>query len=141
MINEKILQLIEEIENNLDKLTDWEREFICGNPDKSYSMPIKQRPWLSLSQERLLGRIYSQRIQKEKWINNKVDFDPIDAVLDKEQGYIIHIAGNPVGHGVSKKEASIINIFLSEALDEIRSIPEEEITSWMAGADEYTEEQ
>ena len=60
MIEQEYINKIEEIKQNNDKLTDWEKGFIFGNDD---STPIDTRPSLSISQKAIIDRIHNQRVQ------------------------------------------------------------------------------
>ena len=118
-IEQNYLDKIEEIKQNDDKLSAWEKTFIYGDDD---STPIDTRPQLSISQKNIVDRIYDQRV---KGTDNKpvteIKFgnDRIIAKKAETGAFNVHLDGNVVGPTVSQREAVAIVGWMSEVIDAI----------------------
>jgi|TARA_R100000482_G_scaffold92851_1_gene38471 hypothetical protein len=119
-IEQEYLEKIEEIKQNDDKLSEWEKGFIHGDND---STPIDTRPQLSLSQKSIVDRIYDQRVKGVKQQPlTEIKFDKSDRVVANklETGtFAVSIDGNRMGPNVSQREATAVVAYLSEVIDEL----------------------
>ncbi len=133
-IDDKYMNIIDQSENRLDDLSDWEVKFIMGEPGKKNKPPLRTRPYLSLGQKQILERIVVERFEGKKWDNNKirVDYGVVKAERSDE-GWKIMLEGYPVGFGVTRKEAVVVTAWLNSALAGILGIPPKELTDAMDG--------
>lgn len=133
-IDEKYMTIIDQCENRLGDLSDWENKFIMGEPDKKNKPPLRTRPYLSMNQKGILQRIVVERFEGGKWDNNKirVDYGTVKAERTND-GWKIHVAGYPIGFGVTRKEAVQITAWLNSALSGIMSVPPKELQEAMDG--------
>ena len=131
MIDDKYMEIIEQCENRLDELSDWERGFISGDPDDSKKPPLRERTFLSMGQKQILDRIVVERFEGGKWNNRKVQIEYGKVNADKTtEGWVVTIAGHSVGQGVTRKEAVIITAWVHSALAGIFGIPKDEISEY-----------
>lgn len=118
-IEQEYIDKIEEIKQNDDKLTDWEKGFIFGNDD---STPIDTRPSLSISQKAIIDRIHNQRVQgkgNEPVTEVRFKSDRVVAFKTETNQFEIKIDDNVIGPTVSQREAVAIVGFLSDSIDSI----------------------
>lgn len=124
-IEQDYLDKIEEIKQNDDKLSAWEKSFIYGDDD---STPIDSRPSLSISQKNIVDRIFDQRVKGvNKQPLTEVKFDKSDRISASklETGsFGITIDGNAVGPNVSQREAVAVVGWLAEVIDEVIPLSE-----------------
>ena len=126
MIPQRYVDIIEQAEQRLDELSDYERCYITGIDQKTGEVskwgPLRDRSYLSLKQQNMLDRIACERFEGGKWDNRTVrlEYDNVDAVRTDE-GFIVRIEGVPVGTGIAKKEAGTIAAWLAASLEDIRS--------------------
>tara|TARA_Y100000004_G_scaffold194479_1_gene259160 strand:- start:732 stop:1136 length:405 start_codon:yes stop_codon:yes gene_type:complete len=119
-IEQEYLDKIEEIKQNDDKLSAWEKGFIYGDDD---STPIDTRPTLSISQKNVVDRIYDQRIKgvkQQPLTEIKFDASPRVIANKLETGtFGVSIDGKRMGPNVSQREATAIVGWLAEIIDEL----------------------
>jgi hypothetical protein len=119
-IETEYLDKIEEIKQNDDKLSEWEKNFIHGDAD---STPIDSRPSLSISQKNVVDRTYDQRIKGVKQQPlTEIKFDASARVIANklETGtFGISIDGKRMGPNVSQREATAVVGWLAEVIDEL----------------------
>lgn len=116
-IEQNYIDKIEEIKQNDDKLSDWEKGFVFGNDD---STPIDTRPNLSISQKAIIDRIYDQRVagkSSEPVTEIKFDNTRVSANKTESNQFEVSIDGNVVGPTVSQREAVAVVGWLSEIVD------------------------
>lgn len=119
MIEQEYLDKIEEIKQNDDKLSAWEKGFIYGDED---STPIDTRPSLSISQKNIVDRILDQRVKGvDKKPITEVQFSNKRVLAKKAEtgAFNVLIDGNVTGPTVSQREAVAIVGWLSETIDDL----------------------
>lgn len=134
MIDQRYEEIIRRCMEEIDKLTEWEQQFILGDESKK-SLPIIQRKFISEKQKEVLDKIFMRRFMGEADYRPevKIEFGTICGERT-EEGYFCTIGGRRVGVGHSKKEIALINKWLSVALHEIMALPQEVLADFMDGA-------
>ena len=126
-IEQEYLDKIEEIKQNDDKLSQWEKSFIYGDDD---STPIDTRPTLSISQKNIVDRIMEQRVQGvDKKPITEIKFSNARIIAKKAEtgAFNVHLDGNVVGPTVSQREAVAIVGYLSEVIDELIPVAQSDV--------------
>ena len=126
-IEQEYLDKIEEIKQNDDKLTAWEKGFIYGDSD---STPIDTRPGLSISQKSIVDRIYDQRVTgADKKPITEIKFanksDRVVANKTETNQFAVSVDDNVIGPKVSQREATAVVGFLAECIDDMMPITAE----------------
>ena len=118
-IEQDYLDKIEEIKQNDDKLSKWEKGFISGDDD---STPIDTRPQLSISQKSIVDRIYEQRVKgTENKPITEIQFGSKRVIAKKAEtgAFNVYIDDTIAGPTVSQREAVAVVGWLSEVIDEL----------------------
>lgn len=119
MIEQEYLDKIEEIKQNDDKLSTWEKGFIYGDDD---STPIDTRPQLSISQKSIVDRIYDQRVKgTENKPITEIKFGSKRVYAKKAEtgAFQVYIDDKVMGPNVSQRESVAVVGWMSEVIDEL----------------------
>lgn len=116
-IEQSYLDKIEEIKQNADDLSDWERGFVFGEGENS---PIAERPELSVKQKDIIDRIYNERVQG----GPRQDDAPVTFGNDRVRGqaaegtkdFRVVVDDFQVGPVVKRAEAVVIVGWLSSVM-------------------------
>jgi hypothetical protein len=134
MIEEKYKNIIDQCEKRIDELNDWEKGFILGEEDNPKKPPLNTRTYLSTAQKNILDRIVVQRFEGGKWDKNNIQMEYGDVGADRtNEGWVVHIAGYPIGLGMVRKEVPIITAWLHSALPALLQIPHEALKNYLNG--------
>jgi len=119
-IEKQYLDMIEEIKQNDDKLSDFEKGFIYGDNDSS---AIDTRESLSFKQKALIERIFKERVEgvaKDDIREIKYNNNRIVALKTETNAFKVCIDSDQIGPDVSQSEAAGIVGWLSETIEELK---------------------
>ena len=116
-MDKKYLDMISEIEQVADQLTEWESGFVFGSGDFS---PLKERQSLSPKQIDILTRIYDERVKGEdRNTNRPVKFGDVEAIPNENNRFIIIYKNRKIGTPLKREEAVLIAGWLDSAIDSL----------------------
>lgn len=132
MITEKYMKIIDQCEQRITELNEWEQGFILGETGNSKKPPLRERTFLSSAQKNILDRVVVQRFEGGKWdkYNIQIDYGDISANRTNE-GWIVTVGGHEIGTGMVRKEVPIITAWLDGALSALLNIPREAFANYL----------
>ena len=131
MIEQRYEEIIEQCKARINDLSEWEQVFVLGDPANAKKPGITTRTWLSDGQKKILDRIVTERFEGGKFTKQTIlKHGDIDS-RSTDNGWITIIKNYPIGKGVTKKEAELINSWLSTALTGILSLPKEVLEDYI----------
>ena len=132
MIEQRYEEIIAQCKARISDLSEWEQGFLLGDPTSpNKKPPLDARTWLSDGQKKILDRIVCERFNGEKFEKKTILTYGDITSSQTDNGWITTIAKYPIGKGVTKKEAEIINGWLSTALAGILSLPKEVLEDYI----------
>lgn len=124
MIQKRYMDIILQCEARADDLSDWEKDFVFGDPAKNNSVAMKDRQFLSTKQKGVLEKIVVTRFEGKTWDKNrsiKTVYGDVEGVRT-EEGYVLRIKGNAVGPGMAKIEVPTVAGWLEQALSDLKKL-------------------
>ena len=129
-IEKNYLDRIEEIKQNSDNLSEWEKGFVFGDEgddENRPSLPIADRPQLSISQKAVIDRIYKEKVEGGDRVPvTEVQFENkrIIAIKTETNSFQVAVDDTQIGPEVSQREAVAVVGWLDVAIDALVPSPE-----------------